>query len=473
MGMTAAAPRPGILAVTNPASGAVLAELPVATPAEVDATIARAQAAQPAWAATPRHQRHRVMHAFADLMEEHADELSRLLAEESGKPLAQSESEIAATTRLYRCYSERMLARSEAAEYLDSQPGYERDLLFTRHEPLGVIGAILPFNFPSELLSHKAGPAIAMGNAVVLKPSREDPLTVLREGELWLEAGLPEGIFQPVVGGAAVGTQLVEDPRIAALSFTGSTEVGIELAGILTKRLAPAFLELGGNDAMIVLDDADVSLVVSEAVTGRLACNGQCCVSNKRIIVEARLYEAVLQGIADRFGKLVMGDPLDEATELGPLINQSAAEGVEEEVRRTVAEGAKLVTGGERQGCYFRPTVLSGVTREMAIATDMEVFGPVLPIIPVSSTEEAISLANASRYGLSGSVFSSDIGRALDVALRLQTGQVVVNGTGQGRADVAAFGGYKYSGVGREGLCCLDEFVQNKNIVLRRVLPAN
>jgi len=459
--------------IRNPATNEVLGELPASTMADLDTAIGRACAAQRVWAATPRHERHQVLLRFAELLAAHIGELSQLLARESGKPIGQAEAEIEVSARLYRGYAERMLAMAETAHVLDSQPGNERDMLVTRQEPLGVVAAILPFNFPSDVLAHKAGPALATGNAVVAKPSEEDPLTVTRELELLLEAGLPESVLQLVYGDADVGRALAADARIAAVSFTGSTEAGISVASTVAKRLAPAFLELGGNDALIVLDDADLALVVDEAVNGRLAVNGQCCISNKRLIVDARVHDELLERVAARFGELVLGDPLEETTDVGPLISEEGADRVEAQVGATVASGAQLVVGGKRDGNFFAPTVLSRVTPAMEIARDLEVFGPVLPVIEVRSSDEAVAVANASRYGLSGSVFSRDLARAMSVATQLETGQVVLNGSGQYRADVSPFGGFKHSGLGREGLSTsLQEFVQNKNIVFRGLLPS-
>lgn len=457
--------------VRNPATGEALGEVAVTSPAEVDATIERARVAQPGWAATPRHERHRVLLRFSELVAAHAEELARLLALESGKLLGQAAAEIEVTTRLYRGYAERMLAMTDSAQTLDNQPGNESDLLLTRQEPLGVVAAILPFNFPSDVLAHKAGPALATGNAVVAKPSEEDPLTVSRELELFREAGLPAEVLNLVYGGPDVGRTLVADRRVAAVSFTGSTEAGIDIATTVARRLAPAFLELGGNDALIVLDDADLELVVDEAVEGRLAVNGQCCISNKRLIVDTRVHDELLERIAGRVERLRVGDPIEAATEVGPLISVEAASRVETQVAATVAAGALLVGGGSRDGTFFAPTVLSNVTPAMEIARDLEVFGPVLPLIRVHSEDEAVAVANASRYGLSGAVFSRDLGRAVRLATRLETGQVVINGSGQYRADASPFGGYKHSGIGREGLATsLHEYLQTKNIVFRRLL---
>jgi succinate-semialdehyde dehydrogenase / glutarate-semialdehyde dehydrogenase len=459
------------LVIRNPATGAALGEVPEASPRHVADAVSRAAEAQTAWARTPRHERYRILTNFAARVNAEREELALLLASESGKPLGQAEGELDATTRLWRNYAERMLALSEDAHFADNQPGHERDLVITHHEPLGVVGAIIPFNFPSDIFTHKVAPAIAMGNAVVVKPSEEDPLTVAREVELLLEAGLPEGVVEVIFGGADVGAALAADERVAAVSFTGSTEAGRSVAESAAKRLAPVFLELGGNDAFVVLEDADVELVVEEAVSGRLAMNGQCCISNKRLIVDRRLYSDVVAGLTGRFAKLAVGDPMDRSTELGPLITQEAAARVAGQVSDMVGAGARLTTGGTVDGNWFAPTVVADITTDMPVATDVEVFGPVLAVIPVEETAEAVSLANASRYGLSGSVFSADVSRAMAVAMSLETGQVVINGTGQYRAEAAPFGGFKESGIGREGLSTsLLELVQNKNIVLRGVV---
>jgi succinate-semialdehyde dehydrogenase/glutarate-semialdehyde dehydrogenase len=462
------------LRICNPATGAQLGEVPEATPGRVAEAVSRARHAQSGWAHTPRHERYRVLSAFAARVAAERDVLAFLLASESGKPIGQAEGELDATTRLWRNYAERMLALSEDAHFADNQPDHERDLVITHHEPLGVVGAIIPFNFPSDIFTHKVAPAIAMGNAVVVKPSEEDPLTVAREVELLIEAGLPEGVVEVVFGGADVGATLAADDRIAAVSFTGSTEAGRSVAQSAAKRLAPVFLELGGNDAFVVLSDADVELVVEEAVSGRLAMNGQCCISNKRVIVDSSLYPDVVDGLTERFAKLAVGDPLDRSTELGPLITQEAAGRVASQVDEMVSAGARLTTGGTLDGQWFAPTVVADITRAMPVASDVEVFGPVLSVIPVEGTAEAVATANASRYGLSGSVFSRDVSRAMAVAMALDTGQVVINGTGQYRAEVAPFGGFKQSGIGREGLSTsLLELVQNKNIVLRGVVSSD
>jgi acyl-CoA reductase-like NAD-dependent aldehyde dehydrogenase len=391
--------------------------------------------------------------------------VSDVLTRENGKPLHQALSEVELCARLFRRFAERVLALGGEAHFLDSQPGLEQDLLITRSEPLGVIAAVLPFNFPVELFAHKVAPAIATGNSVVVKPSEETPMAVKRAAELLNESGLPQGVVQIVFGGEEVGKAVVSNPIASAVSFTGSTEAGVSVATTGARMLKRVVLELGGNDPMVVLADADIDLVVRQATFGRSLANGQCCCANKRLIVEDSVYGDVADALHDRFGSLRTGDPTDTSTELGPLITLAAAERVEHQVEQTLSQGASALAGGSRHECFYTPTVLLDVTPEMDIARDMEVFGPVLPLIRFQEVRQAVSIANTTRYGLSASVFSSDMRRAMEVATQIQAGQVVINGTGLYRPDLAQFGGYKHSGEGREGLSTsLSEYTQVKTI---------
>ncbi|MGY1631842.1 aldehyde dehydrogenase family protein [Geodermatophilus sp. SYSU D01186] len=458
--------------ITNPATGELLEELPDTPLDEVDAAVDRAVGAQRRWARVPRHERAVLMHRYAGLARQHADELAELLSREHGKPLRQSLDEVELHCRLFEGFAHRILAFEERAVFLDSQRNLERDLQVTRHEPLGVVAGIIPFNFPIELYAHKVAPSIATGNAVVIKPSEETPLATRRAVELLHQTGVPEDVVQVVYGGGAVGKRLVSAPQVAAISFTGSTEAGIDVATTAARTLKSVLLELGGNDAMIVLPDADLDLVIEQAVFGRTLSNGQCCCANKRLIVDRSIHDDVVDRLVDRFGGLAVGDPLAPTTQLGPLIKSGAAATVEEQVRHTIAQGATLAAGGDRDECFVRPTLLTDVRPEMDIAQDMEVFGPVIAVTEAASVNEAVGIANATRYGLSGSVFTRDINRAMEVATRLETGQVVINGTGLYRSDVMAFGGYKSSGLGREGLgVSLEEYLQTKTITMRGVVP--
>jgi acyl-CoA reductase-like NAD-dependent aldehyde dehydrogenase len=356
----------------------------------------------------------------------------------------------------------------------DAQAGLERDVLFTRREPYGILGAILPFNFPIDIFSHKVAPALATGNAVVLKPAEETPLTALRAAALLHQAGVPAEAMQVLTGrGPTVGQWLISSPRIQLLSFTGSTEVGIHIAQTAAKHLTRVFLELGGNDPMVVFADADLEEVARHAVEGRLVANGQCCCADKRIIAHRSIAGDLADALIERFRQVTMGDPLDSSVDLGPLISEDAARRAASQVRLTCEQGATRAYGdGEPDGAFLGPVVLTDVPSSANVARDMEVFAPVLPVIPFDDDEEAIEIANNSPYGLNASVFTRDMRKALTAAYGIQAGLVAVNGTGLYRPDAAPFGGYKMSGVGREGTTItLEEFTQLKTIALRDVLP--
>jgi succinate-semialdehyde dehydrogenase/glutarate-semialdehyde dehydrogenase len=412
------------------------------------------------------------MRRAAELMRVHREELATLLARENGKPIDQARGEVDTTIRIFQGCAERVVAWEEEARFLDSEEGREADVQITRHEPLGVIGAIVPFNFPSELNAWKVAPAIATGNTVVVKPSRLAPLTVIREMELLHEAGVPADVVQIVNGDQELGRALASHPIPAGISLTGSTEAGISVATAGAKTLKRVALELGGNDAMVVFADADMDRVVSEAVWGRSLANGQVCCANKRILVEKKAADQLVERLAGSFGGLRMGDPLNADTGLGPLISEGAAAGVADQVRHSVDQGAKLICGRPATDrAFFAPTVLVDENAAADVSHDLEIFGPVLDVIPFDSEDRAVEIANRSIYGLSGAVFSRDLARAMRVALEMETGHISINGTGLYRADAVAWGGYKLSGNVREGLgTSLAEFMQTKTLTLRSVL---
>jgi acyl-CoA reductase-like NAD-dependent aldehyde dehydrogenase len=459
--------------VLNPATNEVLDRIPLATAEDVEEALDIAREGFRIWSRTPTHERYEILMRFADLLRKHKRELAEILTLENGKPLAQAESEVDTGVRLFTGFAEMSKSLYGISAPLDAQPGLEKDIFFTRREPLGVMGAILPFNFPIDLFSHKVAPALAAGNAVVIKPSMEAPLSIIRVTELLHEAGVPGSAMQVVTGrGSVVGEILASSPKVQIVSMTGDTQTGIRVAQNAAKNLSRTFLELGGNDALIVYDDADLDLAVEHAAFGRTWANGQCCCANKRMVVQKNVAEDFTHKLIAKLKEYTMGNPMDPSTKLGPLITEKAANTVKQQIDHTLSQGAKLVYGGERvEHCFLTPAVLVDVSKDADVARDLEIFGPVLPIITFNDDAEAVEIANNSIYGLSGSVFTRNIYRALDTACKMQTGQVAINGTGLYRPDVSQFGGYKYSGLGREGLSVtLEEMTQVKNIAIRNVL---
>lgn len=345
------------------------------------------------------------------------------------------------------------------------------DVAFTIHEPLGVFANIVPFNYPVELAAHKLAPMLVTGNSVVLLPSSKTPRTAIVIVEQLIKAGVPAKAVPCVTGrGSVIGAAAAADPRVAAVSFTGSTEVGISLAETCAKSLRPVSLELGGNDPLIIFDDCDYALALDEAINGRIGNAGQTCCASKRFLVQRGIYDRFTSDLADRLTKVKMGNPSDPTVILGPCIRESAAITVEAQIAKTVAQGGRLVCGGKRSGAFIEPTVIQ-VRPDMEIARDMEVFGPVWPIIPFDTMEEALAIVNQTRFGLSSGVITSNIKTAMQVANGIEAGACIINGTGNYRLAHQPFGGYKYSGVGREGaVCTLEEVTQQKLISFKGIL---
>ena len=349
----------------------------------------------------------------------------------------------------------------------DTEVGQDENLIFTKKEPLGIIATIIPFNYPLGLLVHKIAPALIMGNAVIVKPPSITPLACLRTIEIAMECGIPSEVIQSVTGsGSTVGRWLAEHPRINAISCTGSTEVGIDILKNAASSIKRVFVELGGNDPLIVCKDADLDVAVEESIIGRLTHNGQICTGSKRYIVHNSVKDAFATKLIERLRKVKIGDPMDRDTELGCLCSEKSAAEVIRQVEHTVSQGAKCLYGGKIiKTSLVEPVVLADVKRNMDVALDMEIFGPVFPIIGFDDINDAIEIANATRYGLQGGVITEDVSLALYVAARLECGCVVGNGTGHWRHTDQAFGGYKMSGMGREGVSeTLEEMCQTKNI---------
>ena len=460
--------------VINPANGEIVDTVPSATREDVTRAIDLAEKAQPAWAKMPVRERCKILRKFSAACIEKRMELGKILSKETGKPyLAESVWEFDSVAYVFDGACEIAMHHYGKTLPIATEPGYDTDVQFTVNEPLGVIACIIPYNFPAALWAFKVAASLAAGNAVVIKAPSYDPMAVLTMSKMLVDAGVPGGVVNCLTGkGSLVGDWLVDDFRIASVNFTGSTETGISIAKTAAKHLTGYQFELGGNDPFIVCEDGDLELALREA--GDKARNaGQCCSAAKRFIVHNSLKEEFCRRLVDEYLKpLVLGDPFDPKTTMGPVISESMAKKVVSQIEKTVEQGAKVYYGGKRNGAFVDPTVLVDVTDEMDITKNMEVFGPVWPVIGFDTVEEAIRLANLTDYGLSSGVFTKDMKTAAKFCRQIKAGYVAVNGSGGFRAAELPFGGgKKLTGNSRESLMTLmDEVTQKKSIILRYIL---
>ena len=439
--------------IRNPASGETIDTVPSGGVADVERAVAAAQTGKARIGALPAHERCRILLQVADRLESEQDALSRLLARENGETRRETAGEIKAAIRIWRGYAEEAKRLFGKVTPLNSVPGLERSMAITVRRPLGVVAAIVPFNYPAELWSHKAAGALAAGNAVITKPPEECPLTLLRIALFMEEAGLPRAAHQVVTGrGETVGAALVRAEGVQLVTMTGSTAAGRQILRDAADTMKKVHLELGGNDATIVCADADVQTVASDLIKGRFTSgNGQICCAVKRVIVHESIYNDLVDALVTKARTLKLGDPLAEDTDVGPLITETAAIRVGEQVGRAISEGAELLCGGGRKGNFFEPTVLTNVRPGTAIYRE-EIFGPVLPLIPFSEFDEALDLANDGPYGLQAAIYTQDLGRVMRAFQRLEVGTVIVNHSTAIRVENLPFGGTKLSGNTREGL---------------------
>lgn len=460
----------GIITSTNPATGAVIDTVPRATRADAQACVEYAHSAGKTWGALPMRERGRILHKCVENVTKERDELARRMCEETGKLYGQCCYEVDSVIRLFQDYIE-YAKHMSGKSYQDMDgAGLSGSFAFTVREPLGVVVCIAPFNYPLETLTFKLAPALLMGNSVIVKPPTDACLTLLYFAKVLLNAGLPSEALQVITGsGAELGDWLVETPLVDAVSFTGSTRVGTEIATKSAPYLHRLVLELGGNDAVIVFDDADIPYAISESLI-RLWNAGQTCCGTKRYLVHNKIRAQFVKALADIMKKVKVGDPFDPEAEMGSLISERAAIAAEKQIKTAVAQGAALVCGGTRQGAFLWPTILDDVTEQMDVAKDEECFSPVFTVIGFDTEEEAVRIANASCYGLNGGVITADMNRAMRVAMKLQAGTVVTNSVSQWRSNEAPFGGYKMSGIGKECLeSSLEEMSQSKTIVIKGV----
>lgn len=461
-----------IIEVTNPATNELIDTVPDASIEDVNAAVEAAHEAQKEWAKVSIHDRGELLKKFVTLVEENAEELATTLCKETGKPITEAKAEIANARIFVDGYVEMSRHMYGNVIPAGSEIGQEKTIQMTEQCPLGVVACIIPFNFPCDLFGQKVPSALVMGNAVILKPSTYNPLTLTRYVELMVEAGIPAGVIQVLNGeGARVGQALAAHPKVHLVSVTGSTAVGMQTMETASKNLTHVMLELGGNDAFILCDDGDVDLAVKETVWGRLYNTGQVCCASKRFLVHNSVKDEFISKMAERLRTMKIGNPIDPQVEIGCLINEKAAIRVEEQVKKTVEQGAKIVVGGRRRGAYFEPTILTNVTKDMDVAKDMEIFGPVIPVIGFDNLDEAIAIANQSNYGLCGNVISRDMKKAFKVAKELEVGGAIINGASFFRSAEMPFGGWKHSGIGNEGIMTtLKEMSRTKTIVLKNIL---
>ena len=457
--MTALIYSESIHSVLNPATEEVIAEVPMASAADVDAAVARAIDAFPGWRDVAPGDRARLLRRFARLIDEELEELARIEVANSGHPIGSARWEAGNARDLFEYYAgapERLLGRQIPV------PG---GLDVTFKEPIGVVGVIAPWNFPMPIAAWGVAPALAAGNSVILKPAEQTPLTAQRLARLALEAGLPPDVFQVLPGtGPVAGTRLVEHPGVGKIVFTGSTQVGRQVAARAAQRIIPVTLELGGKSANIVFADSDLERAAASAPGAVFDNAGQDCCARSRILVERSVYDRFLELLEPAVKAIRVGDPMAKGTDMGPLI--SAAQ--RDRVRGFVPDDAPVAFRGEAPegpGFWFPPTVLAPIEPEAEACTE-EIFGPVVAVLPFEDETDAIRLANATRYGLSGSIWTNDVGRALRTARAVQAGNLSVNSHSSVRYWTP-FGGYKESGLGRElGPDALDAFTETKNVFI-------
>lgn len=434
----------------SPYSEECIAEIPIASVEEVDLAIEAAFQTRNTMSEMPSHQRARILENLVVLLEERSDEAAEIIAMEAAKPISTAKVEVARTIQTYKFAAEEAKRLNGETIPMDAAPGGEGRLAYTVLEPLGVIGAITPFNFPMNLVAHKVGPAIAAGNTIVLKPASQTPLSAYFLAELLQEAGLPPGAFNVVTGsGAVVGEKLITDERVNKITFTGSPEVGI---GIRNKAgLKHVTLELGSNAALIVDKNVDVEKIVPRCVAGAFGFQGQVCISLQRIYVHKDNYERFVEAFVKSTNKLIVGDPLDPSTDVSALISRKEVERTLSWIEESKQNGASVVTGGSTEGNILIPTVLLGVDAASKVSCQ-EVFAPVVSINKVESVEEAIDLVNDSRYGLQAGIYTENIQTAMQASKKLHVGGVLINDIPTFRVDHMPYGGVKDSGVGREGI---------------------
>ncbi len=435
--------------VLSPFDGSVVDTVPKGNASDVETAIQTAERGAKIMAGMTGYERYEILHKVADLMMERSAELAEVITREEGKILAEATMEATRAAEIIALSAEEAKRLTGETIPLEGAPGAKGKLGFTVRMPCGVVAGISPFNFPLHLVCHKAGPAIAGGNAIIIKPATDTPLSALKLVELFLEAGTPPEAIQCVTGpGGEIGDTLCADPRVRKITFTGSRDVGEHICRVAgLKRVT---MELGSNSPLIVMPDADPEKVARAAAASGYSNAGQVCISTQRVIAHEKIYADFLDAFKAEVTKINTGDPLAEGTRMGPMIREGDATRVTEWIQEAVADGAELLTGGDKQDQFVTPAILANVKPEMKISCD-EVFGPAVGVTQVNDIDEAISVANDTNYGLSAAIFTQNIDWAMRFVREVESGNLMVNWGTQWRADLMPYGGVKESGMGKEG----------------------
>lgn len=463
------------IAVRNPATGEVIDYVPSLSREEVRKAIEIAYETFPKLNSITPAKRSRLLMEVASLIRENSEELALTMTKETGRPIKSSRAEIERTAQIFE------LAASEVKRALEGDfipldlyeypAGNEKRIAIIKREPIGVVAAITPFNFPAASFAHKVAPALAVGNTVVFKPSSLTPLTQIKLAEIVLKK-FPEGSINVVTGNSEmIGEEFVSNDKVSLITFTGSVSVGLDLASKAVRNGKRVIMELGGSDAMIILEDADLDRAVKAALVGRFDYAGQFCNATKRVIVRKEIEEEFTKKLKEELKKLKAGDPMDETVDIPPLISEDAVKKMRDFLDDAIKNGGEIIFEGSvpNKGYYFPPVVLRLEPKSKARVLREEVFGPILPIVPVNTDDEAVKVANSTEYGLDASIFTSNFSRAYEIASKLKAGTVIINDTTRLRWDNLPFGGVLKSGIGREGVInTMLEMTETKLIVYSR-----
>ena len=451
--------------VLNPFSGSVIDTIPRASQQDIETALKTAERGAEIMAKMTGYERYEIIHKVSEIMTERMEELAQTITSEEGKILAEATMEASRAAEIIALSAEEAKRLSGEVVPLEGGPGVKGKFGFTIRVPCGIVVGISPFNFPLHLVCHKIGPALASGNAIILKPATDTPLSALKLVELFLEAGTPPEAIQCITGaGSEIGDALCSDNRVRKITFTGSREVGEHICH--TAGLKRVTMELGSNSPLIIMPDADLEKVAKAAAASGYSNAGQVCISTQRILAHQKIYGDFLDAFKEQVEDISTGNPIEASTKMGPMIRENDAIRVNQWVEEAVNEGAELITGGGRDGQVHAPTLLSNVKPEMKISSD-EVFGPVVGVTSVDNIDDAIALANDTDYGLSAAIFTQNIDWAMKFAREVDSGNLMVNWGTQWRADLMPYGGLKSSGMGKEGpKYAVEEMTELKMVIL-------